>query len=158
MRGAYLHMLSDAAGSVGAIVAAVAVLVWDANWVDPAASIFIAILVLWSAWGLMRDTTQVLMEGAPRGMDPAEIEKALTENDAVEAVHHLHLWNLASDVPALSVHVVLGGELNLHEAQVEGERLKAMLRHRFGIEHATLELECHACEPTHDQSVHLRTR
>ena len=64
----------------------------------------------------------------------------------MEAVHHLHLWNLASDVPALSAHVVVRGEVSLHDAQETGDRIKALLDERFGIEHATLELECHACE------------
>ncbi|HVT76593.1 MAG TPA: cation diffusion facilitator family transporter [Acidimicrobiales bacterium] len=154
MRGALVHMTLDAVGSVGAIAAGVAVVAWHANWVDPAVSIALAVLVLWSAWGLLRDTTQVLLEGAPRGMSAAEIEAALAGDDNVETVHHLHLWNLASDVPALSAHVVLRGEVTLHEAQQRGEQLKAMLDERFGIEHATLELECHACDApdTHTMS------
>ena len=147
MRGAFVHMSVDAAGSVGAIAAGIAIVVWNADWVDPAVSILIAALVLWSAWGLLRDTTQVLLEGAPRGMDPAAVEAALAADDEVEAVHHLHVWNLASDVPALSAHVVLRGEVTLHDAQQGGERLKAMLDDRFGIEHTTLELECHSCDP-----------
>ena len=146
MRGALVHMVLDAAGSVGAIVAGVAVVAWDATWVDPAVSILIAVLVVWSAWGLLRDTTQVLLEGTPRGMDPAAVEAAIAAQSNVDAVHHLHLWNLASDVPALSAHVVLRGEVTLHEAQQQGERLKALLDEQFGIEHATLELECHACD------------
>jgi cobalt-zinc-cadmium efflux system protein len=147
MRGAFVHMALDAAGSIGAIAAGVAVVVWDANGVDPIVSIVLALLVLWSTWGLLRDTANVLLEGTPRGMDPATVEAVLTSSDDVEAVHHLHLWNLASDVPALSAHVVLRGEPDLHDAQVAGERLKALLDERFGIDHATLELECHPCEP-----------
>ncbi|HVV36397.1 MAG TPA: cation diffusion facilitator family transporter [Acidimicrobiales bacterium] len=146
MRGALVHMTLDAVGSIGAIAAGVAVVLWRANWVDPAVSIALAVLVLWSAWGLLRDTTQVLLEGAPRGMSAGEVAAALAGDDNVETVHHLHLWNLASDVPALSAHVVLRGEVTLHEAQQRGEQLKAMLDERFGIEHATLELECHACD------------
>jgi cobalt-zinc-cadmium efflux system protein len=147
VRGAFVHMALDAAGSIGAIAAGVAVVVWDANGVDPIVSIVLALLVLWSTWGLLRDTANVLLEGTPRGMDPATVEAVLTGSDDVEAVHHLHLWNLASDVPALSAHVVLRGEPDLHDAQVAGERLKALLDERFGIDHATLELECHPCEP-----------
>jgi cobalt-zinc-cadmium efflux system protein len=148
MRGAFIHMAADAAGSVAAITAGVAILVWGADWVDPVASIAIAALVLWSAWGLLRDTVHVLLEGTPRGFDPETIEAALLADLDVEAVHHLHLWNLASDVPALSAHVVLEGERTLHEAQTSGERLKAMLETNYGISHSTLELECHPCEPS----------
>jgi cobalt-zinc-cadmium efflux system protein len=147
MRGAFLHMVLDAIGSVAAIGAGVAVVVWGARWVDPTASIAIAALVLWSVWGLLRDTSNVLLEGVPRGMDPLGIEAAILADPDVGAVHHLHLWNLASDVPALSAHVVLEGERTLHDAQTSGARLKAMLLASHGIEHATLELECHPCDP-----------
>jgi cobalt-zinc-cadmium efflux system protein len=146
MRGAFLHMASDAAGSVAAIVAGVAVLVWNADRVDPIASIVVALLVLWSCWGLLRDTTHVLLEGTPRGIDPEAVRGALRDEATVEAVHHVHLWSLASDEPALSAHVVLAGEVTLHDAQERGNELKAMLARRFGIEHATLELECHPCD------------
>lgn len=146
MRGAFIHMSVDAAGSVAAIAAGVGVLAWDANWLDPAISIAIAAMVLWSAWGLLRDTAHVLLEGAPAEIDPAEIEATVAADVEVDAVHHLHLWNLASDVPALSAHVVVKGEVSLHDAQQTSDRLKALLVDRFGIEHATLELECHVCE------------
>ena len=147
MRGAYLHMAVDAAGSVAAIATAVAVLVWQADWMDPVMSIVIALLAVWSASGLLRDAANVLLEGTPRGMDPHRVEAALVADDAVEAVHHLHLWNLASDVPALSAHVLLRGDVSLHDAQATGDRLKALLDHHFGIGHVTLELECHSCGP-----------
>lgn len=145
MRGAFIHMAADVAGSVAAIAAGVAVLVWDAQWFDAAASIAVAVLVTWSAIGLLRDTANVLLEGTPRGMDPTAVETALADDVEIEAVHHLHLWNLASDTPALSAHVLLRGEPTLHEAQATGDRLKEMLHDRFGVTHATLELECHPC-------------
>lgn len=156
MRGAFVHMAVDAAGSVAAIAAGIAVLGWNANWVDPLMSILIAVLVLWSAWGLLRDTANVLLEGTPRGMDATAVEAALANSDDVETVHHLHLWNLASDVPALSAHLVLRGEPDLHEAQASGARLKTMLDERFGISHATLELECHPCDPVTDHGATQR--
>ncbi len=150
MRGAYLHMMLDSLGSMGALGAGLGALWWGAYWADPIISIAIAGLVLWSAWQLLRDTTQVLLEGAPRGMDASEVADALASDAAVETIHHLHLWNLASDVPALSAHVVLVRAASLHDAQIEGERLKEMLQERFGIAHSTLELECHVCDPVHE--------
>lgn len=146
MRGAYLHMVLDAVGSVGAIVAGVAVLAFGADWVDPLVSLLIAALVVWSAWGLLRDTTNVMLEAAPGDIDPAAVAAALADDPHVTAVHHTHLWSLASDVTAFSGHVVLADAQTLHAAQEEGVRLKAMLEERFGISHATLELECHACD------------
>jgi cobalt-zinc-cadmium efflux system protein len=151
LRGAFLHMASDAAGSLGAVAAGIAVIAFDARWVDPFASILIGALVVLSAFSLLRDSTNVLLEGAPRGLDPQAVEDALGRETGVEAVHHLHLWELGSDLPALSAHVVLTGEPTLHDAQARGDELRAMLVARFGIEHATLELECHDCkEPDHD--------
>lgn len=147
MRGAFLHMAVDALGSVAVIAAAISVLAWNAPWVDPLASILIAVLVLWSAWHLLRETTHVLLEGTPKGMSVEEVEQALQSQGSVKGVHHLHLWSVASDVAALSGHVVLEDDISLHDAQLEGERLKSMLHERFAIQHATLELECHACEP-----------
>jgi cobalt-zinc-cadmium efflux system protein len=152
MRGAYLHMLLDSLGSIGALGAGLGALWWGAFWADPTISIAIAALVLWSAWELLRDTTQILLEGAPRGMDASEVAAALASDAAVETIHHLHLWNLASDVPALSAHVVLVRASSLHDAQIEGDRLKEMLRERFGIAHSTLELECHVCDPVQERT------
>ncbi len=147
MHGAWLHMISDAAGSVVVVVAALAVLLWGAQWVDPAASLLIGVLILASTWRLLAETVHVLMEGAPRDIDVQAVQGAMEAEPSVESVHHLHLWNLASDSAALSAHLVLERDTTLHDAQERGDRIKAMLAVDFGIEHATLEFECHACEP-----------
>lgn len=159
MRGAVLHMALDAIGSVAALGAGLGVLLWDATWLDPAVSLVIALLIAWSSLHLLREATHVLLEGTPRGTDPNEVKQALMDDPNVESIHHVHLWNLASDVPALSAHVVVHADMSLHDAQLHGERLKSMLDERFGIGHATLELECHPCEPlprAGDGSVHPR--
>lgn len=145
MRGAFLHMAIDAVGSIGAIAAALAVIFFNANWADPAISIGTAVLVIWSAWSLIKDTTSVLLEGAPGDVDLEAVEQALAADTRVTSVHHTHLWSLASDVTAFSGHVILDGQGSLHDAQLEAERLKIMLAERFQIDHATLELECHPC-------------
>jgi cobalt-zinc-cadmium efflux system protein len=146
LRGAWLHMVGDAAGSIGALLAGIAVVAFDATRADAIASIFIGVFIVVSAFSLLRDTTNVLLEGAPRNLDLAAVEGALLRESGVEAVHHLHVWELGSDLPALSVHVVLEGEPTLHDAQARGDTLKAMLSAQFGIEHSTVELECHDCE------------
>lgn len=147
MQGAYSHMLADAAGSVGAIVAGLAVTFYDATWVDPVVSVFIAVLVIWTSWGLLRDTTHVLLEGTPDDIDPEAVEQRLTSAAGVSSVHHIHLWNLTSESTALSAHLVLEGEPTLHEAQAYGDDIKHMLAESFAINHTTLELECHTCDP-----------
>jgi cobalt-zinc-cadmium efflux system protein len=146
MRGAVIHMVTDAIGLAGTFVAALAIVIWGATWTDPVASLAIAVLVVYSGFRLLADTVRVLLEGTPSGMDRTDVEATLMAEAGVDAVHHLHLWSLASDVPALSAHVVLAGEVSLHEAQERGDALKHVLAAKHGIVHATLELECHACE------------
>ncbi|MCU1457678.1 MAG: cation transporter, partial [Actinomycetia bacterium] len=147
VRGAVLHLLSDAAGSSAAIVAAVLILAFGWERADPIASLAVTALIVVGAFTLLRQTYHVLLEGTPKGINPADIERALASEADVTAVHHLHVWNLASDEVALSAHVVLEGEPSLHWAQERGDRLKTLLAVEFGIQHATLELECHPCEP-----------
>lgn len=145
MRGAVLHMALDAAGSVAAMLAGAVIFLGGPDWVDPALSLLIAALVLWSAFGLLRQTTRVLLEATPHDVDPAEVEAALLAQPYVGGVHHLHLWTVSSEMTALSGHIVLDGEPTLHAAQSRGDDLRELLVSRFGIGHATLELECHTC-------------
>jgi cobalt-zinc-cadmium efflux system protein len=153
LRAAMLHMAFDAAGSVAVIISAIGVLLWDATWLDSVASLAIAFLVVISAWQLLRGTTRVLLEAAPAGTDVSLVRDALAREPDVDAVHHVHVWSLASETPALSAHVVLSGEnWTLHDAQQRMEQLKAMLDERFGITHATLEVECHACESAEEHA------
>ncbi len=146
MRGAFVHMLADAAGSVGAVIAGAAVLIGQVMWVDPAVSVLIALMVIYSAWGLLRDSTHVLLEGAPHGFDPHEVVALISGVEGVLSVHHLHIWSISSETPALSAHVVLDSDPRLHDAQHVGDEIRARLEEQFGMIHATLELECHWCE------------
>lgn len=147
MRAVVLHMVSDAAGSAAALLAGAVVVLWALPAADAAASVLIALLILAATWKLLADAVHVLMEGVPPGIQLNDVERALLADEAVVGAHHLHVWSLASDVPTLSAHVVVDRN-DLHEAQHDSRRLKDMLRERFGIEHATLELECHSCELT----------
>jgi cobalt-zinc-cadmium efflux system protein len=146
MRGAMLHMTADALGSIGVVVAAVVAATTDTTAADPIASLLIGALVVWSSVGLLRSVTRVLLEAAPASVDLAEVTALIEGDPAVDAVHHLHVWSLASDAVALSGHVVLRDIDDLHGAQVVGDRLRHRLDHDLGIHHATLELECHPCE------------
>lgn len=152
MQGAFVHMASDALGSVAVVVAAIAVMGWGATWVDPVASLVIGVLIVGATWRLLRDTVHVLMEGTPRDLDIEGIQASMAGDGAISEVHHIHVWNLASDTPALSAHVVLNQGTSLHEAQTHGARIKESLHDRFGIDHATLELECHPCDDGSDAS------
>jgi cobalt-zinc-cadmium efflux system protein len=151
MRAALWHLVLDALGSLAVVAAAVGALAFGAERLDPIASLVIAALVLIGAWSVLRAAARVLLEAVPSDVDVAAVRAALELEDGVEAVHHMHVWSLGSESSALSAHVVLGGPLSLHDAQERATALKAMLASRFGIEHATLEVECHACidDPVH---------
>lgn len=146
MKGVFYHLAADSASSVLTILAGVAIAATGQTWFDPAASLAITAAVIWAAIDLLHEVSGILLEAAPKGMSVEEISSAIASEDGIESIHHLHLWNLASDVPALSAHVVIDGDPSLHEAQAKGDELRRMLEERFGIAHATLELECHECE------------
>jgi cobalt-zinc-cadmium efflux system protein len=152
LRAALWHLTADALGSALVVVAAVGAIAFDTDRLDAAASLAIAVLVLVAAWRLLRDTARVLLEAVPAGIDLGAVRAALAGAPGVEAVHDLHVWSLGSSEAALSAHVVLSGELTLHDAQRRGADLKRLIAERFGIAHSTLEVECHAC--TEDVSAH----
>jgi cobalt-zinc-cadmium efflux system protein len=141
MRASFVHLATDAAGSLGAIIAGLVILGWGWARADSVVSIATAALVLWTGWGLLCESTHVLMEGTPRGLDPDQVTAAIAHVEGVVGVHHLHLWNLASDVPAASAHVVLSGQPTLRQAQRTADAVRAALADRFALTNVTLELE-----------------
>lgn len=141
MKASFVHLATDAAGSLAAVVAGLAILGWGWMRADSVASIATAVLVLWTGWGLLRDSTHVLMEGTPRNLDLGGVVTAIEEVATVAEVHHVHLWNLASDVPALSAHVGLSGAPTLRQAQQTAEAIRTALADGFSLTNVTLELE-----------------
>jgi cobalt-zinc-cadmium efflux system protein len=144
-RGARLHLLGDAAGSALVLVAGIALVTVHARWVDPVTSLVLAVIVAIAGVRLVRDSSHLLLDGTPRGLDVHEVSTRIASMPGVVAVHHVHVWAMAAQAPALSAHVVLADGLTLHDAQGHGDEVRTMLRERFGIGHATLELECHPC-------------
>lgn len=138
LRGAWLHVLSDALGSVGAMVAGV--LVWKFGWrlADPIVSLVIAALIVRSAWGLLGEATAVLMEGVPAHLDAGEVRTAILGVNGVVGVHDLHIWTISSGRLAMSGHVVV--EECRRGCDVVTE-VAALLRTRFGIGHPTIQVE-----------------
>jgi cobalt-zinc-cadmium efflux system protein len=138
VRGAWLHVASDALGSVGAITAAGLVLAFGWTWADPVASLLISGLVLFSAWSLLREAVAVLMEWAPPHLDVREIEHAIRGLAGVSAVHDLHVWTIASGMVALSGHVVAGEDGDPRKLLQE---VSDLLHDRFDISHSTIQIE-----------------
>lgn len=144
IRGAYLHMLSDALVSAGVVAAGIAIWLTGVGWIDPVASLVIAAVILWQTWGLLRETVEMALAAVPRGIDYDGVQAALAALPGVAEVHDLHIWPMSTTEPGLTAHLCVPGgypgDSFLHAAQ-------AMLHDRFGIGHATLQVETGApCE------------
>ena len=146
MRGAYLEVWSDMIGSVGVILGALAIRFTGWEWIDSAVAAGIGLWVLPRSWSLLRTTMNVLLEGAPEGIDPSQVGRALAECPGVAGIHDLHVWAIGSGHVSLSVHVVSprpGDELL--------GRVRALLAEQFDIHHSTVQLESSPCEQDREE-------
>jgi cobalt-zinc-cadmium efflux system protein len=137
-RAALAHVISDAVGSVGAIIAGVLILTFGWTRADPAISALIAVLVLWGGWRLVRDTSRVLMEGSPTEIDVAHVEETLLHVPGVVAFHDLHIWSISEGFDVLTVHVVIGK--GHHGTEVVSAVSRA-LREKHKLNHCTIQPE-----------------
>jgi cobalt-zinc-cadmium efflux system protein len=142
VEAAFRHVFADVLGSIGVAVAAIVIL--TTGWVqaDPLVSILIALLVLASAWSILRDSTEILLESTPRDLDVDALGRRLAGAPGVVEVHDLHVWTITSGFPALSAHVLVRPGEDCHGRRRELERL---LHDEFGIEHTTLQVD-HAAD------------
>lgn len=141
LEGVLRHSAADALGSVGVIVSGSVILATGWKPIDPLASLAIAALILVSSWRLIAEPVNVLMEAAPRGIDPERVGREICSLDHVRAVHELHLWTVTSGFEALAAHVVVEREA---DRDLVRRQLEVMLNERFGIEHTTLQMEAAA--------------
>ena len=138
IRGAYLHVATDAAAFLGTALAGVLILLTGWNRFDPIASLFVAGLAVWAAWSLLRESGRIFLEGAPASAPPEEVGAALAAHPGVVEAHDLHVWTVTSGFPALSAHVLVEPGADCHRIRLE---LEAVLRERFEIDHTTLQVE-----------------
>jgi cobalt-zinc-cadmium efflux system protein len=138
MRGAWLHILGDALGSVGAITAGVLMSLYNWYQADAIFSALISILIVWSSWHLIRESTNVLLEGTPAHINLASVEESIRETEGVEDVHDLHVWTITSGREALSAHVVHAHNVAQHDLL---KSLRTKLNERFGVDHLTIQME-----------------
>ena len=136
------HLLTDALGNVGVIAGGLLVWMMGWNWADPAVSVLIGALVIWSSWHLLRESVGVLLEGTPPHIDVEAVRTALLEVPDVEAVHDLHVWTITSGMPALSAHVTVTNAA-LADRGVGSilDDLSGCVAGHFGIDHATFQIE-----------------
>lgn len=138
VRAAFAHVATDAVGSLGAMSAAAAVLVFDWTRADAMVSVGIAILVAWSGWRVLREATAILLEAAPAHLDVATIDHAIRGCPGVEDVHDLHVWRISEKFDALTVHVTLSAG---HHGVEVCRDVARTLRERFGLSHVTVQPE-----------------
>jgi cobalt-zinc-cadmium efflux system protein len=148
IRGAFLHMVADAAVSLGVVFGGLAILWTGANWIDPVLSLVIAAVIVWGTWGLLRQSLALSLQGVPSSIAMPEVRKALEAMPGVARVHHLHVWAVSTTEAALTAHLVMPdghpGDFFLAQAQQE-------LKAHFGINHTTLQIEIHQPD-SHEES------
>jgi cobalt-zinc-cadmium efflux system protein len=138
VEGAYRHLVTDLAAFVATAIAGAIVLLTGFREADGLAALFVAAIMLYASYGLLRESGRIFLEAAPRGMDVQEIGLALAASDGVIEVHDLHIWEVSSGFPALAAHVIVSRECDCHQARAV---LQTMLRDRFGIDHTTLQMD-----------------
>ena len=147
VRGAFFHVLTDAIGALGAVIASIAIIVSGYQIADPLISVFVAFLILWSSWILIRDAVDILLEGTPSHINIVSLREQLGQVDGVGSVHDLHVWTLTSGVLAMSCHIVAQDD-GLSRTQLL-TRVNGVARERFHIDHTTIQIE----EPNLPQEV-----
>lgn len=152
-RGAFLHLMADAAVSLAAVLAGAGMWWLGWTWLDPMTALLIGVVIAVGAFGLLRESFNAAMDAVPRGIDQVEVHKFLATQSGVTAVHHLHIWSLGAGEIAMTAHLVRP-ESRDHDAFID--RINHELDHRFGINHPTLQVERGAaCEhDRHDRAPH----
>jgi cobalt-zinc-cadmium efflux system protein len=148
MRSAFLHMFGDTLSTAAVIVGGWVILATGQSWIDPALSVGIGALILWSALGIVRETLNILLEGTPRGMELHQITSAILSIEGVNDIHDLHVWSIGSDTHALSCHISIPDIPPSASERILRE-VKERLRSRFRIDHTTIQFEHVICEVAH---------
>jgi cobalt-zinc-cadmium efflux system protein len=154
IEGAFRHILTDLFGFIGTAVAAVVIIATGWDRADPVASLLVVVLVLWAAWGLLKASGHILLEGTPEAIDLGDVRRHLSEVAGVIAVHDLHAWTLTSALPALTAHIVVTDAcFQDGSAGVVLDRLQRCLADHFDVEHSTFQLEA-ASHAAHEPGTH----
>ncbi len=138
IRGAFLHMMADAAVSAGVVLGGIAIFLTGLNWIDPLISLGIVALIFWSTWGLLREAVRMSLAGVPRDIDAEEVMDALAELPGVEAVHDLHIWPMSTSENAMTAHLVIPGG---HPGKAFLAEVQSDMKSRFAIHHITIQIE-----------------
>lgn len=146
LRSAFVHLMGDVISTVGAVIAGVIIYFTGANWLDPFVSVLIGFLILYNAWGILRDAIDILLESTPRDVDIKKMVNEITKVDGVLGVHDLHVWSLTQNLRTMSAHILTEDISVSAGSRIQGE-INELVYHRYNIAHATLQLECVDCDP-----------
>lgn len=146
LRSAFVHLMGDVISTVGAVIAGVIIYFTHANWLDPFVSVLIGFLILYNAWGILRETVDILLESTPRDVDMKRMVNDISKVDGVLGVHDLHVWSLTQNLRTMSAHI-LTEDISVSAGAEIQTRINELVYRRYNIAHATLQLECVDCDP-----------
>jgi cobalt-zinc-cadmium efflux system protein len=146
LRSAYMHTVGDAVSALGVVVAGLILAFTGAAIADPIVSILIGLLILWSSWGILKESVNILLEAIPKGMDMQAVERTISEVAGVMEVHDLHVWTVGSGIIACSCHIMVE-EQSIKAGQNVLRIVADELKRKFGISHTTIQVEAEGCDP-----------
>ncbi|MDD5033166.1 MAG: cation diffusion facilitator family transporter [Methylococcaceae bacterium] len=146
LHSAFLHLMGDVFSTLGAIAAGLGIWLTGKQWLDPAASVLIGLLILWNAWTILRETLTILLEATPVDIDMSRMVLDFLQVEGVRGVHDLHVWSISRSIRLLSAHIVTD-DISIAEGANIQRSLGMLMREKYGIDHSTLQLECEGCEP-----------
>jgi cobalt-zinc-cadmium efflux system protein len=146
LRSAFVHLMGDVLSTIGAVIAGVIIYFTGANWLDPFVSVLIGVLILYNAWGILRDAVDILLESTPRDVDMKKMVGDITQLEGVLGVHDLHVWSITQELRTMSAHI-LTEDISVSAGAEIQNRINELVYHQYNIAHATLQLECVDCGP-----------
>jgi cobalt-zinc-cadmium efflux system protein len=146
LRSAFLHLMGDVLSTVGAVIAGIIIRFTGWNWLDPLVSVLIGFLILWNAWGILRESLDILMESTPADVDMEKLQNDLLAVEGVRGVHDLHVWSITHSLRTLSAHLITD-DVPVSDGVKTQAAVGEMLTKVYGITHTTLQLECVDCTP-----------
>jgi cobalt-zinc-cadmium efflux system protein len=146
LRSVFVHLMGDVFSTLGAVAAGIGIaLTGWAGW-DALASALIGVLILWNAWGILRETIHILLESTPEDIDPERLVRDVLGVNGVRGVHDLHVWSITREMRTLSAHILVG-EMSVRESAAVQIAVGTLLCDKYGIQHSTLQMECDRCLP-----------
>jgi cobalt-zinc-cadmium efflux system protein len=146
LRSTFVHLMGDVISTIGAVLAGVVILYTQLIWLDPLVSVLIGALILWNAWGILRETIVILLESTPADIDMSEIVRDVMSVKGVVGVHDLHVWSITQSLRVLSAHVVIE-DMAISEGSLIQREINQRVNQHYHIHHTTLQLECEGCNP-----------